>query len=131
MHANRTWPRLALVLSLGAAGCGAGFNAAGNAAFSIAAPADHVTTASKLKFSAPSATEVLWSASGGDDETGPGTIDSNGVYTPPSYLTASTAKVDITAALASDPSQHASETITITPAISVVPQNIAHSVHDE
>src|SRR5580700_4655772 len=126
MPGNRIWPLLAFALSLTAAGCGAGMGASNASAnFTIAAPADHVSTASKLKFSAQPGTDIAWSASGGDDETGPGAIDSNGVYTPPAYLTAATAKVEITAALASDPSQRASETITITPAISVVPQNIA------
>ena len=33
--------------------------------------------------------EVTWSVSGGDATSGPGSINANGQYTPPSYLTAS------------------------------------------
>jgi hypothetical protein len=129
MPGNRIGPLLALSLSLAAVGCGAGMNAAGNASFSLDAPADHVTTAAKLKFAvhpfAGQAAKVQWSVSGGDDETGPGEIDSNGVYTPPAYVTAPTVRVEITAALESDPSQRATESITVAPAVSVSPQNIA------
>ena len=68
---------------------------------------------------------VGWSLSGGDEETGPGTIDAAGLYTPPPYLRASAVRVQVTAALASDPTVRAEESITVTPAISIAPQNIA------
>ena len=43
------------------------------------------------------ATEVKWSVSGGDRTSGPGTIDASGQYTPPSYLTADSVQVTVTA----------------------------------
>lgn len=132
---------LTLCLSLAAVGCGAGLNAMGNSSFAIQAPADHLTTAAKLQFSVNNfsgralgsgqalesgqALAVEWTVSGGDDETGPGTIDANGLYTPPAYLRASSVQVVVTAALTSDPATRSSQTITVSPAISVAPQNLA------
>lgn len=122
-------PLLALSLLIGAAGCSAGFSGASNNQFSIEAPADHVTTSGKLQLSARafngSREAVQWTLAGGDDEAGPGSIDENGVYTPPAYLRAANAQVQITAVLNSDSTVRATETITITPAVSVSPQDIA------
>jgi hypothetical protein len=121
---------LALSLSAGAVGCGAGFAPSSNSTFAVHASADHTSTAGKIQFSAAmlsgsNSAPVLWSVSGGDDETGPGTIDDTGLYTPPPYTRAASVTVEVTAALASDPAIHASETIQVSPAISLAPQNIA------
>jgi len=120
---------LALALSAGAVGCGAGFGPSSNATFAVHASADHTTTAGKLQFTAASfsggAAKVDWTVSGGDNETGPGSIDANGVYTPPAYTSAAAVTVEVTAALQTDPSIRASESVQVSPAISLAPQNIA------
>ena len=43
--------------------------------------------------------DVTWSVSGGDEASGPGSINASGQYTPPSYLTADRAEVVVTATL--------------------------------
>ena len=70
---------------------------------------------------------VKWSVSGGDPVAGAGTINSNGQYTPPSYLTANAVQVTVTAALVSNPSVSASATFTITPGFlqPLTPENVA------
>ncbi|MFZ0337018.1 MAG: hypothetical protein WAL45_03235 [Terracidiphilus sp.] len=73
------------------------------------------------------APNVNWTVSGGDASAGPGTINSNGQYTPPSYLTANSASVTVTAALVSSPSTTASTTLTVTPGFlqPLTPENAA------
>ena len=44
---------------------------------------------------------VTWAVTGGDANSGPGSINSSGQYTPPPYLTADSVKVTVTATLAS------------------------------
>lgn len=61
------------------------------------------------------APRVNWSVSGGDAIAGPGTINANGQYTPPSYLTADSVLVTITASLADTPATKVSTTITVRP----------------
>ena len=61
------------------------------------------------------AADVSWSVSGGDLTAGPGSINANGQYTPPSYLTADRVQVLITATLKSDPSLRATSTLTVAP----------------
>jgi hypothetical protein len=70
---------------------------------------------------------VLWSVSGGDAVSGPGSIRPNGQYTPPSYLTADRAEVQVTATLESDPEVRASSTLTVTPGFMqpLTPENVA------
>jgi hypothetical protein len=125
---------IALSLSAGAVGCGAGFGPSSNSTFAVHASADHTTTAGKVQFSAAmlsgntsgsAVAPVIWTVSGGDDETGPGSIDTAGLYTPPPYTRAASVTVEVTAALASDPTVRASDTIQVSPAISLAPQNIA------
>lgn len=120
---------LVLSLSAGVVGCGAGFGPSSNATFSLHSSADHTSTAGKVQFTASmfsgNAANVEWTVSGGDDETGPGSIDANGLYTPPPYMRASSVTVEVTAALASDTSVRAVQSIEVTPAISLAPQNIA------
>jgi hypothetical protein len=74
-----------------------------------------------------SAANVNWMVSGGDANSGPGTINSSGQYTPPTYLTANSVQVTVTAALASSPSTTASATLTVTPGFlqPLTPQNVA------
>jgi hypothetical protein len=66
---------------------------------------------------------VKWSVS----PSGEGAITSNGQYTPPSYLTADSVKVTITATLNSNSSQTASAALTITPGFlqPLTPENAA------
>ncbi|HXR39930.1 MAG TPA: hypothetical protein VN776_12580 [Terracidiphilus sp.] len=59
------------------------------------------------------AAAVIWSVSGGDANSGPGTITAAGQYTPPSYLTADRVQVVVTATL--------NATTTATSVLSVTP----------
>ncbi len=52
------------------------------------------------------AAPVTWSVSGGDANSGPGSITAAGQYTPPSYLTADRVEVLVTATLNANPSRH-------------------------
>ena len=71
------------------------------------------------------AAEVVWSLSGGDAVSGPGTISATGQYAPPSYLTADRVQVVVTATLASFIT--ASAVVTITPGFlqPLTPENAA------
>lgn len=71
--------------------------------------------------------EVTWSVAGGDPVSGTGTIDANGVYTPPTYLTRDKAEVRVTATLKSNSMLAATATITLTPGFlqPLTPQNAA------
>ena len=85
---------------------------------------------SVLQFSAAfsgGAASVNWTVSGGDANSGPGTINSSGQYTPPTYLTANSVQVKVTAALASSPSTTTSTTLTVTPGFlqPLTPENVA------
>ena len=128
-----------------AAGCGSGLVTAGssNAAFSVAPFASSIDTnctgcnatnaqgASVHQFTATlagsGAAEVVWSLSGGDTTSGPGSINASGQYTPPSYLTADRAEVVVTAALKANPSHRASSVVTVTPGFlqPMTPENVA------
>jgi hypothetical protein len=72
-----------------------------------------------------SAAKVTWLVSGGDAASGPGSITSNGQYTPPSYLTADRVQVVVTAAL--DSGARTSTVLTITPGFlqPLTPENAA------
>jgi hypothetical protein len=71
--------------------------------------------------------EVVWSVAGGDAIAGPGNINQNGQYTPPSYLTADHAEVVVTATLAANPSLRAYSVLTVTPGFlqPLTPENAA------
>jgi hypothetical protein len=116
--------------ALAIAGCGATVSpATGNDLFSISSDAATTSTARSVHFSAvprsSAPAEVDWFAAGGDPETGPGSIDSAGVYTPPSYLSQDSVSVRITASLRSDPSVTAVQQIDLSPSISLAPENLA------
>jgi hypothetical protein len=68
---------------------------------------------------------VAWSLSGGDANSGPGTITSSGQYTPPSYLTADHVQVVVTATLNANTS--ATSVLTVTPGFlqPLTPENAA------
>lgn len=70
---------------------------------------------------------VAWTVSGGDANSGAGTISSTGQYTPPPYLTANSVQVTVTAALGSNSSSKASATLTVTPGFlqPLTPENVA------
>lgn len=68
---------------------------------------------------------VSWSVSGGDANSGPGTINSAGQYTPPSYLTADSVSVVVTATLSG--TTKATAVLTVTPGFlqPLTPENVA------
>jgi hypothetical protein len=77
------------------------------------------------KLTGGGAASVTWSVSGGDASSGPGSVSSNGQYTPPSYLTADRVQVVVTAAL--DSGARASAVLTVTPGFlqPLTPENAA------
>jgi len=141
--------RLALILlapvAIAIAGCGGGTVAANpsNGTFSIAPGTSTIDTnctgcnaanasgRSVEQFSATlasgGAAAVTWSVSGGDANIGPGSINTSGQYTPPSYLTADSAQVTVTAVLDSDPASMATSVLTVTPGFlqPLTPENAA------
>ena len=70
---------------------------------------------------------VTWKVSGGDANSGAGTITSSGQYTPPSYLTADSVSVTVTATLTSNPSLTQTAALTVTPGFlqPLTPENAA------
>lgn len=74
-----------------------------------------------------SAAGVTWKVSGGDTNSGAGSISASGQYTPPSYLTADNATVLVTATLVSNPAVSASAALVITPGFlqPLTPENAA------
>jgi hypothetical protein len=72
---------------------------------------------------------VTWAVTGGDANSGPGSINSSGQYTPPPYLTADSVKVTVTATLASGTGTGAtsSAALTVTPGFlePLSPENVA------
>ncbi len=113
------------------AGCGGGGSANSNGALSITPGIGTIDTnctgcnatsssgAAVEQFTAAlssgGAASVTWTVSGGDANSGPGTITSGGQYTPPSYLTADQASVTVTAALSGSSSNTATAVVTVTP----------------
>ena len=77
------------------------------------------------------AASVTWSVSGGDANSGPGTISTSGQYTPPPYLTANSVQVTVTATLTSGTGAGSTvnATVTITPGFlqPLTPENVALS----
>ena len=73
------------------------------------------------------AAEVTWSVSSGDKVAGPGSIDAEGRYTPPGYLTADADEVFVTARLKANPAVRASARVTISPGFlqPLTPENAA------
>ena len=70
---------------------------------------------------------VTWSVSGGDAVSGPGIIDDEGQYMPPSYLTEDSAQVQVTASLNFDLGIRATSTLRVTPGFlqPLTPENVA------
>jgi len=115
------------------AGCGIGRVAAtsSNATFSIAPGTAQLDTnctgcnsttalgGASLQFSATLAAggpaQVSWSVYGGDAASGPGKITPSGQYTPPTFLTADSAQVLVTATLVGNPAIAATSLLTVTP----------------
>jgi hypothetical protein len=129
---------------LAVAGCaGGGVTAApSNGSFSIAPGTGSIDTnctgcnttnskgASVEQFAARlpngDAAAVTWSLSGGDPNSGPGSINASGQYTPPSYLTSDRADVVLTARLNSNGAT-ATAVMTVTPGFlqPLTPENAA------
>jgi hypothetical protein len=126
------------------AGCGVGqVNAnPSNASFGIAPGTGSIDTnctgcnatgakgSSVEQFSATltggGAADVAWSLSGGDANSGPGTITASGQYTPPSYLTVDRVQVVVTATLKGSTTT-ATGVLTVTPGFlqPLTPENAA------
>jgi hypothetical protein len=150
-HPLRGWPARALAIAalpalFALAGCG-GTPSAGlsNGVFSISPGTAAIDTnctgcnatnssgATLEQFSATlsggGAASVTWSVSGGDTNSGPGTITTSGQYTPPPYLTADSVPVTVTATLTSGTGAgtQASGTVTVTPGFlqPLTPGNVA------
>ncbi|MGB0054280.1 MAG: hypothetical protein WBQ02_18685, partial [Terracidiphilus sp.] len=75
------------------------------------------------------AASVTWSVSGGDANSGAGTITSSGQYTPPPYLTANSVQVTVKATLSSSSTTTASAAVTVTPGFlqPLTPENVSVS----
>jgi hypothetical protein len=75
------------------------------------------------------AASVTWAVSGGDTNSGPGTITTSGQYTPPPYLTANSVQVTVTATLSSSSTTKATATVAVTPGFlqPLTPENAALS----
>ncbi len=137
---------LAAIPALGLlAGCGGGTVTANssNGTFSISpgtASVDTNCTGCNATNSSGSAVEqftatlttggaagVTWSVTGGDANSGAGSISSSGQYTPPSYLTADHVSVTVTATLTSGATTMASAVLTVTPGFlqPLTPENAA------
>jgi hypothetical protein len=150
-HLLRRWPARALAIAalpalFALAGCG-GTPSAGlsNGVFSLSPGTAAVDTnctgcnttnssgATLEQFSATlsggGAASVTWSVSGGDANSGPGTITTSGQYTPPPYLTADSVQVTVTATLTSGTGAgtQAGATVTVTPGFlqPLTPGNVA------
>ena len=76
------------------------------------------------------AANVTWSVSGGDGNSGAGSITSSGQYTPPSYLTTDRVQVVVTATLESNA---ATAVLTVTPGFlqPLTPENAALSANGQ
>ena len=142
---------LSILLASGAlvaAGCAGGPVSANpsNGAFSISpgvssidtnctgcnAANSHGTSVEQFTATLPGggAAAVTWAVSGGDNLSGPGSINSSGQYTPPSYITADRIQVVVTATPESRPGSSetaASAVLTITPGFlqPLTPENAA------
>ena len=70
---------------------------------------------------------VNWSVSGGDANAGPGTITSDGQYTPPPYLTADSVQVTVKATLTSGSGSAVTAAVTVTPGFRspLTPENVS------
>jgi hypothetical protein len=141
----RNLPMLLAPALLMAAGCGGVMGTANssNVGFSVTPGASSIDTnctgcnatgangALVHQFAATqtngSPAEVTWSVSGGDATSGPGSINANGQYTPPSYLTSDRAEMVVTATHAANPSFRASSVLTVTPGFlqPLTPENVA------
>src|SRR5664279_2148310 len=108
-----------LPLLLLAAGCGGSMTGPSNGTFSIAPGTTNLDTNTQQPFTATltggQPASVTWQVSNGDTVAGAGTIDANGLYTPPSYVTADSIQVTVTATLKSNPSSVTSARITVNP----------------
>jgi hypothetical protein len=89
------------------AGCGgrvSASNVGNSASLSIHAAATHIDTNRTTHYTATLAdgepASVEWSVSGGDPSAGAGSINKDGIYTPPSYLTQDAVSIEVNAVLA-------------------------------
>lgn len=134
-----------LLLALVVTGCGGGMiiSSASNSVFHIAPGTASIDTnctgcnrtnrrgvavlAFGAELAAGGAAEVEWSVRGGDPVSGAGTINAAGEYQPPSYLSAESTRVVVSAALKADPAVVASAVVVVHPGFlePLSPQNVA------
>jgi hypothetical protein len=152
-HLLRQWPARIFAAAVfptvfAVAGCGGGVastSTSSNGTFSISPPSATIDTnctgcnttnssgTAVEQFSAMlsggGAATVTWAVSGGDANTGAGTITTSGQYTPPPYLTANSVQVTVTATLSTSSTTKASATVTVTPGFlqPLTPENVALS----
>ncbi len=149
LQRQSVWVKLGLIIAgpavLAVAGCSGGSVNAGssNGAFTISPGTGSIDTnctgcnangssgASVEQFSATLASgspaSVTWTVTGGDTNTGAGTISASGQYAPPAYLTADSVQVMVTATSNSDPGNQATAAIKVTPGFlqPLTPENVA------
>jgi hypothetical protein len=134
---------LAFPSALVLAGCGGSVSGGSNGEFSVSPDTAAIDTNctgcnSTASSSSPveqftatlsggGAATVTWTVSGGDANSGAGSISATGQYTPPSYLTANSVQVTVTATLTSSPSVKAAAELTITPGFlqPLTPENVS------
>jgi hypothetical protein len=77
--------------------------------------------------SSGAAAAVDWSVTGGDPSAGAGKIDTEGQFSPPTFLTADRVEILVTATLKSNPKLKATSLITVTPGFlePLTPENLA------
>ena len=145
LRSGRAWLLPALAAAVALAGCGAGSTRTMqpvSAALSLSGGGASIDTnctgcnaansrgGAVYRFSAlqedGSRAEVTWTVAGGDARAGAGTIDSEGRYTPPDYLTADRAEVMVTAHAVGNPALTAQTAITVTPGFlePLTPENV-------
>jgi hypothetical protein len=131
-----------LIVAVGCAGGNVAANPS-NATFSIAPGANALDTSCTgcnatntqgtsveqftAKLNSGGAAAVTWSVSGGDANSGPGSITSTGQYSPPTYLTNDRVQVVVTATLESNAATTATAVLTVTPGFlqPLTPENAA------
>lgn len=69
----------------------------------------------QVQFKAAGIKKIRWTVRGGDPKAGSGTVDGNGLYTPPSYLTTDTAISYISATDEADPTNTVEGSVHLTP----------------
>jgi hypothetical protein len=101
------------------AGCGGFAAGSGNADFHVNPAIPNLDTNTQQTFAATMNTgahaDVNWRTANGDVKAGSGTIGSNGLYTPPAFLTQDVVQVKLIASLKNNPASNVALTVTLHP----------------